>query len=327
MNDMSTLRMVEQTEDMMSFAVENESGTAELTRYEVYPGVELLYIDAHLQEFSCYAPPLPNVFAINHCEEGRVECAFQNGECLYMGQNDMSVGWRSNRDYCHSAYFPSAHYHGLSILIHVEKAQPILDAQLGADSFSLEALCNRFCVYSDFGMIVQENHAMRHLFSELYHVPAKIRRHYVRIKIMEILLFLSAMDCGPQSKPFILTSRQVQVVKEVRNDLVHNLKRKITIEEVAAQHTIAATTLKRCFKIVYGKTIGQYMKEFRIEESKKLLTKTAMNIVHIAALVGYSNSSKFSANFLRSTGMKPHEYRRLYYEGPETDEDTSASES
>lgn len=92
--------------DRQVIRVENETGSAYLINYVIYPGISIAYMDAHIQEFSCYAQPKPGVFAINHCEEGRIECNFKNGEFLYMGKGDMSIGKRSCSEYCHTAYFP-----------------------------------------------------------------------------------------------------------------------------------------------------------------------------------------------------------------------------
>lgn len=49
-----------------------------------------------------------------------------------------------------------------------------------------------------------------------------------------------------------------------------------------------------------------------MEEAQRLLRDTNENIVEIAMLVGYSNSSKFSAAFKKHTGILPKEYRRLH---------------
>lgn len=120
----TTIKMVRHDGPLTVLSLENETGTAEMNNWEVYPGITLSYLEAHMEEFSCYAPLRPDVFAINHCEEGRIECRFKNGEYLYMGKGDMSVGRRSCSDYCHMAYFPSSHYHGLSVLVDEKGPSP-----------------------------------------------------------------------------------------------------------------------------------------------------------------------------------------------------------
>ena len=91
--------MIESSEERVVFEIQNNTGTARLTSYPVYPGIDLVYIDAHIESFSCRSHPVTQgLFAINHCEEGRIECNFQNGEFLYMGPGDMSVGWRHHQE-------------------------------------------------------------------------------------------------------------------------------------------------------------------------------------------------------------------------------------
>lgn len=312
MESVSPMRIVEMNAEKTIMEVANHTGTAQLTKYTIYPGMDIVYLDAHIQQFSCYARPYPNIFAINHCEEGRVECQFRNGEFLYMGPNDMSVGWRSNEAFCHTTYFPRAHYHGLSIVFDIQQAQPIVDRILGNTSLDTTELCSRFCQESDFGMIMKENQTIRNLFQELYHVPHAIQQSYCRLKIVEILLLLSTIDYKKQKKKVCFPKKQVEMVKCIRNELIQHLQETITIEEISAQYAISQTLLKRIFKAIYGTTIRQYIQEYRVEEAQRLLRDTNENIVEIAMLVGYSNSSKFSAAFKKHTGILPKEYRRLH---------------
>ena len=301
--------MVESSEERVIFEVQNNTGIARLTSYPVYPGIDLVYMDAHIQSFSCRSHPVTQgLFAVNHCEEGRIECSFQNGEFLYMGPGDMSIGWRHHQEYCHSIFFPSSHYHGVSILCSVSQAQPVVDRLLGGSD--LTALCNRFCQESDFGLIMKESNDIQHLFEELYHVPEAIRRRYCQLKILEIFLFLETIE--PERKRYIyVTKRQADIVKAIHLELLENLTTKKRVEELAAEHHIAPTTLKRCFKSVYGDTIGRHLQVLRVNEAMRMLVETEDSVLQIANRVGYTNSSKFSMLFQKMTGMLPRDYRKL----------------
>ena len=153
--------------DGQAYRIEDETGRAELTVYTVYPGIMLMYMDIHKPELSCEANPMPDVFAINHCEEGRIECNFHSGEYLYMGEGDMSVGWRRHSAYCHNAVFPLSHYHGVTILLSLPQAQKVFDKQLGKNAIDLKAMSLRFCGQRDFSVIMQEDAGLKHLFYEL----------------------------------------------------------------------------------------------------------------------------------------------------------------
>lgn len=307
---MDNVRIIESSEERVVFEIENKTGTARLTSYSVYPGIDLVYIDAHIQSFSCRSHPVTHgLFAVNHCEEGRIECNFHNGEFLYMGPGDMSIGWRHHQEYRYSVFFPSSHYHGLSILCSASEAQPVV-SRLLEDDCDLTDLCNRFCHESDFGIIMKENKDMQHLFEELYHVPEAIRRRYCQLKVLEIFLFLGTIP--PERDKYVyITKRQADIVKAIHFELLKDLTTKKRVEELAEQYHIAPTTLKRCFKSVYGGSIGQHLQELRVAAAMKMLAETEDSVLQIANRVGYANSSKFSMLFQKMTGLLPREYRKI----------------
>ena len=296
-----------------TFTIHDESGTAKMRYYAVHPGISLMYADVHMPGFSCEGRPMADMFAINHCEEGRIECSFHNGEYLYMGPGDMSFGWRRRTAYCHEAFFPAAHYHGVSLLVSVSQAQPVLDSRLGEDSIDLRLFCSRFCEEgAEFSLIMQENDEIKHLFYELYHVPERIKAQYYRLKVFEILLFLSIIDELSVKRNPVFPKQQVDIVKAIQQEITQHMARHFTVEQLARRYGIAPSTLKKCFKGVYGCTIPQYIKEYRIGQAKKQLIHTQNSILEIANKVGYENGSKFAVAFQKITGRLPGEFRRNY---------------
>jgi AraC family transcriptional regulator len=47
-----------------------------------------------------------------------------------------------------------------------------------------------------------------------------------------------------------------------------------------------------------------------MEEARRLLRETKMNVVDVALEVGYTNPSHFAQLFRRETGLSPSDYRR-----------------
>ena len=99
---------------------------------------------------------------------------------------------------------------------------------------------------------------------------------------------------------------QEQIIRHVHNELTANLAERVTIEE----YLMNTTTLKRCFKQVYGETIAAHMKKHRMEQAASLLLKTQNDIAAIAQAVGYESQSRFTAAFKETYGELPTEYRR-----------------
>lgn len=282
-----------------------------MSRHTVFDGIDLMFLDVKQKTIQFYAKSHTKTFAINHCEEGRIECKFTSGDYLYMGPGDMSIGWHIHADYQHENYFPTKLFKGIVLLVDVEKAQPVLDALVTEARIDLTQLANRFCEHSDFGMMMEETESVRQIFSSLYKVPDQIKGHYFKLKVIEIFLLLSVISTTNHEKRSSYRKQQVDIVKAVNEHISTQFMKRITIDSLSDQFDIPTSTLKRCFKGVYGTTIHHYLKECRINAAKRLLQESDQSILEIANAVGYENGSKFTSAFKEATGVTPSAYRKV----------------
>ena len=288
----------------------SHAGTS-ISRHKVFDGIDLMFLDVKQETIQFYAKSHTKTFAINHCEEGRIECKFTSGEYLYMGPGDMSLGWHISSNYQHENYFPTKLFKGVVLLVDVEKAQPILDTLVTETRIDLTQLANRFCEQSEFGMMMEETESVRQIFSSLYNVPDQIKGHYFKLKVIEIFLLLSIISTTNHEKRSSYRKQQVDIVKAVNEYISTQFMKRITIDSLSDQFDIPTSTLKRCFKGVYGTTIHHYLKECRINAAKRLLQESDQSILEIANAVGYENGSKFTSAFKEATGVTPSAYRKV----------------
>ena len=288
----------------------SHAGTS-ISRHKVFDGIDLMFLDVKQETIQFYAKSHTKTFAINHCEEGRIECKFTSGEYLYMGPGDMSLGWHISSNYQHENYFPTKLFKGVVLLVDVEKAQPILDTLVTETRIDLTQLANRFCEQSEFGMMMEETESVRQIFSSLYNVPDQIKGHYFKLKVIEIFLLLSVISTTNHEKRSSYRKQQVDIVKAVNEHISTQFMKRITIDSLSEQFDIPTSTLKRCFKGVYGTTIHHYLKECRINAAKRLLQESDQSILEIANAVGYENGSKFTSAFKEATGVTPSAYRKV----------------
>ena len=282
-----------------------------MSRHTVFDGIDLMFLDVKQETIQFYAKSHTKTFAINHCEEGRIECKFTSGDYLYMGPGDMSIGWHIHADYQHENYFPTKLFKGVVLLVDVEKAQPILDTLVTETRIDLTQLANRFCEQSEFGMMMEETESVRQIFSSLYKVPDQIKGHYFKLKVIETFLLLSIISTTNHEKRSSYRKQQVDIVKAVNEYISTQFMKRITIDSLSDQFDIPTSTLKRCFKGVYGTTIHQYLKECRINAAKRLLQESDQSVLEIANAVGYENGSKFTSAFKEATGVTPSAYRKV----------------
>lgn len=289
------------------YQLKDESGSAKMTSYQVFEGIILIYNEVHMQSVLVDILPPEEMYEINHCREGRIECEFNNGEYLYISKGDFSVNRKNGG--CNQTYFPISHYHGISIAISPKEAQNTIDYWLGKSKVDLRKLIEMLCGKKSF-FLIGENKSLEHIFSELYDVPDKIREDYFRLKVLEVILFLSTFEEKKKENRSYFSRRQVEKIKLIQKQITEQLDKKFTLNQLAIEHKIALTSMKKCFKGVFGIGIHSYMKNYRMNAAAKMLLETDDTILCIANRVGYENASKFSTGFKELIGLSPKEFRR-----------------
>jgi AraC-like DNA-binding protein len=124
---------------------------------------------------------------------------------------------------------------------------------------------------------------------------------------LELLLFVSIAN-ESKTESISLSKRHVDMVENVKDDLTGDLQSIITIDELADKYGVSKTTLKNCFKEVYGKPIFRWRKEYRLDYACRLIEEGELTISEISKKVGYSSPSKFSQAFKEHVGCTPSEY-------------------
>ena len=92
----------------------------------------------------------------------------------------------------------------------------------------------------------------------------------------------------------------------------HCQEAELSVTDIAANMNFSAAHLNVLFRKETGVTIKQYISDYRLNLSKKLLLNPHIRIVEIAEKCGYSNGNYFAKVFRNTEGMTPVEYRRKY---------------
>ena len=76
--------------------------------------------------------------------------------------------------------------------------------------------------------------AIEHIFSELYNVPVKIKRTISRSKVLELLLYLDALELSghTEERPYFYKG-QVEKIKAIQALLTQDLTKNYTLEELS----------------------------------------------------------------------------------------------
>lgn len=225
---------------------------------------------------------------------------------FYLGKGDLSIHVSDPRQKVH---FPLAHYHGIAVCIFIEEVSTILP-MLERFGVNLPVVLEKFCGKNSF-YVERADHTIQHIFSELYTIPAVIQETYIKIKILELLLFLSAMECSDYgNRELYIPKKEIEKIESIRSYMIGHMDQPITLRELAQRFSISETTLKSYFKDIYGMPIYTYLRTYRLQKAAWLLRNTQDPITGIALSVGYSNASKFSSAFKSQIGVSPKAYRK-----------------
>lgn len=288
--------------------IASDEGSIDLTIYDVFPGICLIYNDVHIPRCTVTINhPVGNIVEIEHCREGRIECR-DGDHYFYLAQGDISI--RKKYGTGRELEFPLSHYHGLAILIDLDKVPKCLGCLLDGVDIEPAHLVERFRLEEHHHIALRQLPNIEHIFSELYTVPESVRKGYQKVKVLEILLFLSSLEPKrDEQKCSRFSRKQVNLAKAVAAFLAEHLNDHITIEELAARFDTSPTQLKASFRGVYGTSVQAYQREQKMRAAARMLLTTNMSVQEIAGQFGYANSSKFSAAFQRVLGMTPNKYR------------------
>lgn len=278
--------------------------------FELAPGIELSYYTMYDESLSTHHQPLPHVMEINYCHAGRVGWKMANGSSVYLGPGDYSI---HTMEACANSELslPNKYYDGITLCIDLDLLTSQPPKLLKDTGINGDLLLKKYCHKSSFSSFAgnEETNAIFHGF---YNQPDNLVLSYQKLKSLELLLYLAKVEPSVEKQLSEYQSEQVTLIRQIHDQLLSSLGRRITIEELSRQYLINTTTLKNVFKAVYGTSIAAHIKEHRLEHAAKMLLETTETVADIANAVGYDSQSKFTSTFKEFYQMTPREYRKLH---------------
>lgn len=282
------------------------SGKGMTELFSIFPGVELSFHSYLTHSLSFHLDTAPSIMKIDYCNHGRMDWKKKDGTVVSLRSGDLLLHKMEQDSKLH---LPLGYYEGISISLDLKQQFDSLTEIQKDINISGIKLYELFCSDNKVA-VIQKDNRFDSMFSDLYTVPDSIQLPYYKLKILEILLFLSTIPNEIQQNP--CSSQQIELIKKIHAQLIHHLDQRFTIETLSKQYLINTSTLKSVFKTVYGLPIASYMKEYRMKKAAQLLRETNDAIVEIAKMVGYESQSKFTLAFKDMFQMLPSEYRKIW---------------
>ena len=126
-----------------------------------------------------------------------------------------------------------------------------------------------------------------------------------RSYLLEALLFADRMRTRVQTP-----METDEVIHSVVIYLEQHYSENITLEMLTHHFNTNRTSLSEKFKQLTGKSIIEYLVDFRIEIAKAMLRDTALTVSEVSERCGFSDQPYFNRTFRKKIGCTPNAYRK-----------------
>ena len=103
---------------------------------------------------------------------------------------------------------------------------------------------------------------------------------------------------------------QTEFTLKLSNFIIHNISRKLTIDDLVNNFYISKTSLCEKVKNDSGLTVNEFINTTKIGVAKDLLSNTTNSILSISDYLGFSSQNHFVKVFKKYVGVTPSEYRK-----------------
>ena len=271
--------------------------------YLLFDGIKLSYLSSENYNQKIAQEDDDNILIITYCYSGKIAWKLNNNDYIYIGPKDFAINLLKTIKNKEIKLLNDS-FEALSIFINLNTftndIQNIIEIKAN-DIYN--KLCNKpFCFFAG-------NEKTESIFQYFYQKNETTLSYY-KIKTIELILYLYNTNELSKTCQNEYQAEQIDIIRQIHDQLINNLDKRITIEELSKQYLINPTTLKSLFKSVYGTSLAAHIKEHRMNHAAKLLLETNKSIAEIAYTVGYDSQSKFSIAFKDYFKVLPKEYRK-----------------
>ncbi|MAQ75032.1 MAG: AraC family transcriptional regulator [Aquimarina sp.] len=110
-------------------------------------------------------------------------------------------------------------------------------------------------------------------------------------------------------KPDSFSSKELQKIHELSKYIIDNISEPLTVGILSDKSGIRPRKLQLGFKIIYGKSVNEYVRHLKLEVARDHIKESDLSISEIVYNIGYKSRSYFSRIFYERYGILPTEYR------------------
>ena len=108
-----------------------------------------------------------------------------------------------------------------------------------------------------------------------------------------------------------LLRSELKIVRNLARKIVQDSSKDYSLEMLCMESGLSQAKLQEGFKILYTRTVTEYIRHIRLEAARDYIHNTDMNISQIVYSIGFSSRSYFSKIFKNKYGISPSDFQSL----------------
>lgn len=110
--------------------------------------------------------------------------------------------------------------------------------------------------------------------------------------------------------PEAISKEEIKKIHELTVYILEHISEYITINILSAESGLSPKKLQLGFKILYSKTVNEYVRQLKLEISRDYLKNSNLSVSEIVYAIGIKSRSYFSKIFFETYDILPTEYRK-----------------
>ncbi|MDC6389036.1 AraC family transcriptional regulator [Maribacter sp. PR1] len=107
-----------------------------------------------------------------------------------------------------------------------------------------------------------------------------------------------------------ISKEDIKKIHHLADYIIDNISGPISVQVLSRKSGLSPKKLQLGFKVLYSKTVNEYVRQLKLEVSRDYIKTTDLTISEIVYLVGIKSRSYFSKIFNEAYGVLPTEYRK-----------------
>jgi len=307
---------VKKTEEHTTYIIDVPSKyNIELEHHPILPGMSIIISHANLmQKYSSedvllYYPKPEDMLIVSYLIEGEGQIAVDKDKFIPLKDGDIHIHLNPYNNNYYSYFGENEIAH---ILINRDKIRKYEKTYTDEYIKILKEIYKKSNIEQI--IVIKSEYNLQKILDEMKSYQTEdltLRRVYHQIKIIEIIIYLYKLKFISNQETYkTYTDAQIRVVRKIKNHLSRDIASYKSLESLALNYGINLTTLKNCFKDMYGKPLYTWYREYKFKRATDLIKNTDYPISKIANMIGYKSSSKFTKAFKKEMGVLPSSYRK-----------------